>query len=86
MRHIYESVGEDDAVKETVSDLIAKRDKDAIQTLGAKSSPLVLALMSLEGNLEGAQNTMRGLKLFVCCNGHAKITERCARAKGFGSL
>lgn len=63
MRHIYESVGEDDAVKETVSDLIAKRDKDAIQTLGAKSLPLVLALMSLEGNLEGAQNTMRGLKL-----------------------
>lgn len=69
VKHIYEAVGEDEDNKYVIGDLILKRDRDAIAAMGAKSSPLILALMSTEDGLDAGVKSLQAFK------GHARVKD-----------
>lgn len=68
--HLYEETGTDEAMRETLGDLIEKRDRDAIAAQGGKAAALITALMdnvqspekvSLPGQAQGEMNHLRSV-------------------------
>lgn len=61
IRHVFDACGDDENTREHLSDLIGKRDADAIAAYSATSSGIILSLMKMGGDAKALLQSLKTL-------------------------
>ncbi len=63
IQHIYDDLADDDAQRQTLSDLIGKRDLDAVRSVKSMATPVIVSLMMLNGRAGSIKSKISALDL-----------------------